>query len=191
MGDAFHRNRRRARALAAGLFFLLALPAPVLAQQSQPTQPAQDCDKGQWSLERDRVALGEPRKPDLGNGFKLALPTDAAIIFQMPAMAGANLPHPPTKPQDRGYGGILRLSAPEPPGVWQITVPAYVWVDVFVGGKPLSPLAFTGPSNCPGVRKSLRYRLPPGEVVLQLAGAEDQRMAIFIDRVENKPARPR
>ena len=188
MGDAFHRNRRRTSAFAAGLFFLLALPAPVLAQ---PVQAAQDCDKGQWSLDRDRVALGEPRKPDLGNGAKLALPTDAAITVLMSPMSAAILPHPPTKPQDRGYGGILRLSVPEPPGVWQITVPAYAWIDVFVGGKTLSPLAFTGPSNCPGVRKSLRYRLPPGEVVLQLAGAEEQRMAIFIDRVENKPARPR
>ncbi|MEP9352096.1 hypothetical protein ABLE93_00705 [Xanthobacter sp. KR7-65] len=113
----------------------------------------------------------------------LALPLTTAVALRLTAGDAVDLPHPPTRPGGAAQAAFLRLVVPEPQGVWQITVAAPAWIDVFVVGNALAPLAFSGVCACPGVRKSLRFRLPAGGVVLEISHASRDRLALVIERV--------
>lgn len=165
--------------LAAGL---LAMGGG--AGTAQPAPPAQDCDRAAWPLEADRARLSAPGLRSVGSGDVLILPLDSALRFVLVPQAGANLPVPPRKGEEGGFAGAVTLKIPPPERVWQVTVSANAWIDVVVDGQALTPLAFTGVHACPGLRKSLRFRIPGGDVRLQVSGVEGARLDFLITPVD-------
>ncbi|MFG1372591.1 hypothetical protein V5F32_10490 [Xanthobacter oligotrophicus] len=180
------RGRRRGAAeavlpllLAAG--FLAAAGGP---GRAQPAAPAQDCDRAAWPLAADRARLSAPGLRPVRNGDVLILPLDSALRFILVPQAGANLPVPPRKGEEGAFAGVVDLKVPAPERVWQVTVSVNAWIDVVVDGRPLTPVAFTGVHACPGLRKSLRFRIPGGDVRLQASGAEGARLDLLITPVD-------
>ena len=56
-------------------------------------------------------------------------------------------------------------------GVYQITVSDPVWIDVVQNGKVLKSDSFTGQEGGPGVRKSVRFNLDVGPMLIELSDA--------------------
>lgn len=160
------------------LTLLLAAPPPATLPAAALAAEGEDCDRAAWPLAAERALLATPART-LETGARLALPADGAVAIALGPLAAAGLPHPPGRPPEDGTtAGAIVLDVPGPERVWQITVSASAWIDLFAGGRPLAPVAFTGVHACPGVRKSLRFRLPPGPVTLEVTGAHGDRIAL-------------
>ncbi|MET3353245.1 UNVERIFIED_ORG: hypothetical protein ABID33_001141 [Xanthobacter viscosus] len=160
---------------AAGMGVALVLAAGFLAARggvagAQPV--AEDCERAAWPLAADRALLSAPDPRRVTPGDTLVLPLDGALRLGLVPQVGANLPVPPRRGDGGTFAGVMDLKVPPPERVWQVTVSANAWIDVVVDGRPLTPIAFTGVHACPGLRKSLRFGIPSGDVRLQVSGVE-------------------
>ena len=142
---------------------LLAALAPLLA-----AAPARaDCDHFKWSVARERAwfAASPAALPTTGGqatagaGYKVTLAKDVKL-----PVAPQRAPKPDT------FAAVL--SAPKlAPGLYQITLSAEAWVDVAENGKLVQSTAFSGQSDCPGVRKSVRFPLGAGPATIEISNA--------------------
>ncbi|MDI4665335.1 hypothetical protein K9U40_13505 [Xanthobacter autotrophicus] len=178
---SFLYSMRRGAFVAAAV---AAIFGPVAAGRAQPAAPAEDCDTAAWPLAADRARLAASRPKDVRPGEALALPLEGAVALHLVAQAGANLPLAPSKGDARSFAGVVAVQVPGSERLWQITVSGPSWIDVVVDGRPLEPVAFTGLHACPGVRKSLRFKIPPGLVQLQASGAEAPLLNLLVTQVE-------
>ncbi|UDQ90429.1 hypothetical protein LJE71_05330 [Xanthobacter autotrophicus] len=153
--------------------------APVVATAETA---GEDCGKAAWPLASARTRLASPLRT-VEPGGRLSLPLEGAVTLALSDRASAALPFQPTRRGRESQAGFARITVPPPGGDYQITVSDGAWLDVFADGKPLAPLAFTGVHTCPGVRKSLRFRLPAGEAVLVVTDAAGAGLAMVIDPV--------
>ena len=181
------RGRGRRGALRALVFpGLVALGLAAMGDRAgwaQPAPPAQDCDRAAWPLGADRARLSAPGLGSVAPGEVLVLPFDGALRLTLVPQAEANLPVPPRKAQEEAFAGVVGLKLPSPEQVWQVTVSANAWIDVVVDGRALTPVAFTGVHACPGVRKSLRFRIPGGDARLQVSGVQDMSLDFLVTPV--------
>lgn len=166
-------------ACAAALLLSCVLGAAMAQAQTQ----ADDCDRAAWPLASERARLAAPALHGVESGGDLALPLSQGTMLRLLPRADARLPHPPSRDGAAPQAAFLRLKVPGPEGVWQITVAAPAWIDVFVNGQAVAPVAFTGVHACAGVRKSLRFPLPPGEAVLEISSATGEGIALLVERV--------
>lgn len=165
------------------IFLMLLTPALAVAPAVVRAETAgEDCATAAWPLASARTRLAAPVRT-VEAGGRLSLPLAGAVALVLSDRASVALPFPPTRQGREAWAGFARLTVPPPGGDYQITVSEGAWLDVFAEGKPLAPLAFTGVHACPGVRKSLRFRLPPGEAVLVVSDAVGASLGLVIDAV--------
>lgn len=146
-----------------------------------PALGAEDCGSALWPLAAERSRLAEPGLPTLESGARLALGGGDGVAARLVLRQGAELPHPPgRKPAEGTASGFLLLDVPAPVRMWQVTLDAAGWVDAIAEGRTVDPAAFTGLHACPGVRKSVRFVLPPGPAVLQVSGVEGARLGLAV-----------
>jgi hypothetical protein len=65
----------------------------------------------------------------------------------------------------------VRLPAPTLAAVYQITLSDEAWVDVVQNGGYAKSIGSSGRSDCPGLRKSIRFDVASSPIVLQISGA--------------------
>jgi ABC-type tungstate transport system permease subunit len=58
------------------------------------------------------------------------------------------------------------------------------WIDVIQDGKFLRSIGSSGRSDCPGLRKSVRFELKPEPFVLQLSGVISETIVVAIGATE-------
>jgi hypothetical protein len=69
-------------------------------------------------------------------------------------------------------------------GTYQVTLSDEAWIDVIQDGKFLRSIGSSGRSDCPGVRKSVRFELKPEPFVLQLSGVILETIVVAISAME-------
>jgi hypothetical protein len=127
------------------------------------------CDKFKWPIARERAALTAPDRPKLASGAEITAP---AITLGLLAPAAANLPMAPERaPKDGTFAGFAALKTAPKPGVYTISLSAGAWVDVVQEGHILKPAAFSGATDCDGIRKTMKYDLAASPFVIQISGA--------------------
>jgi hypothetical protein len=138
------------------------------------------CDKFKWSIEHERVALTAPERAKLATGSEqAALPATAFTLGLVPP-AEAKLPTPPERaPKDGTFAGFTSIKAPKA-GLYTISLSSGAWVDVVQDGHFLRPVAFSGATDCDGIRKTMKYQLSDKPLVLQISGARDNSLSIAI-----------
>jgi hypothetical protein len=63
-----------------------------------------------------------------------------------------------------------------------VTVSRDVWIDVFENGTRLSVVGSSEAKGCVGVRKSMRFALAPGDLVLvQISGASQPSIKVAFE----------
>lgn len=82
------------------------------------------------------------------------------------------------------FGGIIQLPAIAKPGLYQVTLSDEAWIDVVQNGPYARSIGSTGRSDCPGLRKSVRFELDAGPIVVQLSGVMAEKIVVVINRNE-------
>jgi len=154
------------RGLLAGCALLIALPALAAEEPS-------GCDKFKWPIDRERSALtGQATKVASGATVE---PTGTAIRLALGPQADAKLPNPPERlpkapdtiaNRSAGYVQVGKIPAA---GTYTVALSAGAWLDAIQDGKMLKPAAFSGATDCAGIRKVVKFDLQPGPLLLQVS----------------------
>jgi hypothetical protein len=151
-----------------------------IAQAWAAEEPS-GCDKFKWNIDHERTALMAADRARLTSGAELnALPA-SGVILNLVAPAEAKLPTPPERgPKDGTFAGFTSIKTAPKAGIYTISLSAGAWVDVVQDGHFLKPKAFSGATDCDGIRKTMKYELSASPFVLQVSGSKDNAISVAI-----------
>jgi len=139
------------------------------------------CDKFKWPIDRERAALTAPDRAKLTSGSEQAALPATGITLALVAPADAKLPTPPERaPKEGTFAGFTSFKTAPKPGLYTISLSAGAWVDVVQDGHFLKPKAFSGATDCDGIRKTMKYELAASPFVLQVSGTKEDSISIAI-----------
>jgi hypothetical protein len=157
-----------------GLILLAAAPALAAEEPS-------GCDKFKWNIDHARAALTAPNRTKLDSGSELPAVPAAAVTLALVSPADAKLPTPPERaPKDGTFAGFTKFATAPKAGSYTINLSSGAWVDVVQDGHFLKPAAFSGATDCDGIRKTMKYDLSASSFVLQISGARENSLSIAI-----------
>jgi len=143
------------------------------------------CSKFAWPVAQEREALIAKGQPTLASGASLESGSGLSfrLLLRPPEEAGFVM-LPERKPRIENWrGGIVRLPAPQQEGAYQVTLSEEAWVDVVQNGSYAQSIGSSGRSDCPGVRKSIRFDVASTPIVLQISGASVDAISIVAGSV--------
>ena len=139
------------------------------------------CDKFKWNIDHERAALTAPDRVKLSSGSAMAGLPSTGMTLALTTPADAKLPTPPERaPKDGTFAGFTRLTAAPKAGIYTISLSAGAWIDVVQDGHFLKPKAFSGATDCDGIRKTMKYEVSASPFVLQVSGARENSLSIAI-----------
>ena len=139
------------------------------------------CDKFKWDITQARAALTAQDRAKLNSGSELTTVPSTGITLALLAPAEARLPSPPERaPKEGTFAGFASFKAVPKAGVYTISLSEGAWVDVVQDGHFLKPKAFSGATDCEGIRKTMMYDLGAGPFVLQISGAKGSSVSVAI-----------
>ena len=160
--------------------FLLAL----LLLSAAPARAAEEpsgCDKFKWPIDRERAALTAPDRVKLASGAELAALQLTGMTLALTPPADAKLPTPPERaPKEGTFAGFASIKGAPKAGLYTIGLSAGAWLDVVQDGHFLKPKAFSGATDCDGIRKTMKYGLSASPFVLQVSGTREDSISIAI-----------
>ena len=160
--------------LLVALLLLSAAPAFAAEEPS-------GCDKFKWPIEHERAALTAPDRIKLASGGELAALPTTGITLGLQTAAEAKLPTPPERaPKEGTFAGFANFKSAPKAGVYTVSLSAGGWVDVVQDGHFLKPKAFSGATDCDGIRKTMKYEIEAKPFVLQISGTKDDSVSVAI-----------
>ena len=139
------------------------------------------CDKFKWPIEHERAALTAPDRIKLASGGELAALPSTGITLALHPPAEAKLPTPPERaPKDGTFTGFANFKNAPKPGIYTISLSSGGWVDLFQDGHALKPKAFSGATDCDGIRKTMKYEISASPFVLQVSGIKEDAVSVAI-----------
>jgi hypothetical protein len=164
--------------MRAPLFVALLLlgTAPALAAE----EPS-GCDKFKWNTDRERAALTAADRIKLASSGELATVPSTGMTLALHPLAEAKLPSPPERaPREGTFAGFASFKGAPKAGLYTVSLSAGGWVDVVQDGHVLKPKAFSGATDCNGLRKTMKYEIAPGPFVLQISGIKEDAVSVAI-----------
>ena len=164
--------------MRAPLFIALLLlgAAPALAAE----EPS-GCDKFKWNIDRERAALTAPDRIKLASGGELAAFPSTGMTLALHPPAEAKLPSPPERaPREGTFAGFTSFKSAPKAGLYTVSLSSGGWVDVVQDGHVLKPKAFSGATDCNGIRKTMKYDLAASPFVLQISGIKEDAVSVAI-----------
>jgi hypothetical protein len=139
------------------------------------------CDKFKWNIDHERAALTAPDRVKLASGVELAAVPSTGMTLGLTAPADAKLPTPPERaPKEGTLAGFTSFKSPPKAGIYTVSLSAGAWVDLVQDGHPLKPKAFSGATDCDGIRKTMKYEISASPFVMQVSGAKETSISIAI-----------
>jgi hypothetical protein len=139
------------------------------------------CDKFKWNIDRERAALTAPDRLALASGGDLAALPSTGMTLALRTPSEAQLPSPPERaPKEGTFAGFANFKGTPKAGLYTVSLSAGGWVDLVQDGHFLKPKAFSGATDCDGIRKTMKYELSAAPLVLQVSGARDNAISIAI-----------
>ncbi|MGO8911903.1 MAG: hypothetical protein ACLQDM_21605 [Bradyrhizobium sp.] len=164
--------------MRVSLFIALMLLATAPARAAE--EPS-GCDKFKWNIDRERAALTAPERVKLASGGEVATLPSTGMTLGLSAPAEAKLPTPPERaPKEGTFAGFTNFKAPPKAGIYTVSLSAGAWVDVVQDGHALKPKAFSGATDCDGIRKTMKYEISASPFVLQVSGTKENSISIAI-----------
>jgi hypothetical protein len=159
--------------LLVALMLLGAVPAWAADEPS-------GCDKFKWNIDHERAALTSPDRVKLASGAELAAVPSTGMTVSLTAPADAKLPTPPERaPKEGTFAGFISVKSIKA-GIYTVSMPTGAWIDLVQDGHALKPKAFSGATDCDGIRKTVKFELSPSPFVLQLSGTRDNSISVAI-----------
>ena len=139
------------------------------------------CDKFKWNIDRKRAALTAPDRIKLASGAELATLPSTGIALGLSAPAEAKLPSPPERaPKEGTFAGFAAFKNALPPARYTISLSAAGWIDVVQDGQFVRSVTSSGVRGCDGIRKSVKFEIPPRPFVIQISGVEADSISVAI-----------
>src|SRR6202521_4142772 len=143
------------------------------------------CDKFKWNIDHERAALTAPDRARLASGAELAALPSTGMILALMAPGDAKLPTPPERaPKEGTFAGFTSVKGAPKAGIYTVSLSAGGWVDVVQDGHFLKPKAFSGATDCEGIRKTMKYEISASPFVLQVSGTREDSVSVAILRSE-------
>jgi hypothetical protein len=159
--------------LLVALMLLGAVPAWAADEPS-------GCDKFKWNIDQERAALTSPDRVKLASGAELAAVPSTGMTVSLTAPADAKLPTPPERaPKEGTFAGFISVKSIKA-GIYTVSMPTGAWIDLVQDGHVLKPKAFSGATDCDGIRKTVKFELSASPFVLQLSGTRDNSISVAI-----------
>ncbi|RAZ76842.1 hypothetical protein DPM35_09900 [Mesorhizobium atlanticum] len=158
------------RKVVIGLFAILAGTSFAMAADT-------GCDAFKWPVEREQALF--PEAPAAQSGATLTV--GEAVDLTLAAVDTVPFQVPPQRAPAAGtFGATANVTVP-PEGDLQLSLSDEAWVDVVQDGKTVKSAAFSGVKTCPGIRKSVRFKLAGGAAIIQVSGAKkaDLKLAVL------------
>jgi hypothetical protein len=164
--------------MRAPLFIAFVLLGAVPAWAAE--EPS-GCDKFKWNIDHERAALTAPDRVKLASGGEVAALPSTGMTLGLSAPAEARLPTPPERaPKDGTFAGFTSFKAPPKAGIYTVSLSTGAWVDLVQDGHALKPKAFSGATDCDGIRKTMKYEISASPFVLQVSGTKENSISIAI-----------
>jgi len=139
------------------------------------------CDKFKWPIERERAALTAPDRAKLASGSELAALPSSGVTLALVTPADAKLPTPPERaPKEGTFAGFATIKAAPRAGLYTVSLSSGGWLDVVQDGHFLKPKAFSGATDCDGIRKTVKFELSAAPFVVQVSGTKEDSISIAI-----------
>jgi hypothetical protein len=159
------------------LIALMLLGTPPAWAAEEPS----GCDKFKWNIDRERAALTAPDRVNLASGGDLAAVPSTGMTIALLTPSEAKLPSPPERaPKDGTFAGFANIKAAPKAGLYTVSLSAGGWVDVIQDGHFLKPKAFSGATDCDGIRKTMKYEISAAPFVLQVSGTKENSVSIAV-----------
>jgi hypothetical protein len=164
--------------MRTAVLFALAL---ISAAPAWAAEEPSGCDKFKWPIERERAALTAPDRAKLTSGGELAALPSTGVTLALVAPADAKLPTPPERaPKEGTFAGFASVKTAPKAGLYTVSLSSGGWLDVVQDGHFLKPKAFSGATDCDGIRKIMKYELSASPLVLQVSGTRDNSISIAV-----------
>ena len=118
------------------------------------------CDKFKWNIDHERAALTSTDQRILASGTELTYRATCKGRDPGPGRAG------------RGEAAVAARTWPEGRHARRLRE--------LQDGHFLKPRAFSGATDCEGIRKTMKYELAASPFVLQISGTPEQAISIAI-----------
>jgi len=159
--------------------------AVMLCAGQAAAQDLSGCEKFAWPLARERAWFAAPSKQSVASGTSLDKVPIAAVTVTLEPASRAKFALPPERAASADkYGGSVSLSAPDRPGLYQVTASEDAWIDVVQDGRFVKSVGSTGQRDCPGLRKSLRFDLRQAPFVIQVSGVASETITLAVGSPE-------
>jgi hypothetical protein len=160
--------------------FLIALALLATTSAWAAEEPS-GCDKFKWNIDHERAALTAPDRVKLASGGELAALPATGITLGLRPPAEAKLPTPPERaPREGTFAGFTSFKTAPKAGIYTVSLSAGGWVDLVQDGHALKPKAFSGATDCDGIRKTMKYEISASPFVLQISGTREDSISIAI-----------
>jgi hypothetical protein len=170
-------------AVAFGSLSFAAADDAAPSDPASADQGASGCDSFAWRIARERAWFGDAKLARRASGARLSRIDRAVELALLPTKKVRFFMAPEQAPDPGGYSGEVTFFGVPKPATYQVTLSDEAWIEVFENGARLKFTSSTGAKGCAGVRKSVRFKLAPGNLVLiQLSGAtKDSIKVAFTD----------
>lgn len=149
-----------------------------------PTWAAEEpsgCDKFKWNIDHERAALTAPDRVKLASGGEVAAPPSTGMTLALRPPADAKLPTPPERaPKEGTFAGFTSFKSAPKAGIYTVSLSVGGWIDVVQDGHILKPKAFSGATDCDGIRKTMKYEIGASPFVLQISGIREDSISVAI-----------
>ncbi|MDX8459422.1 hypothetical protein [Mesorhizobium humile] len=148
----------------------------ILAGTSFAMAAGTGCDAFKWPVEREQALFPEATAAQSG----ATLTVGQAVDFSLEAADTVSFEVPPERAPAAGtFGATANVTVP-PEGELQVSLSDEAWIDVVQDGKSVKSAAFSGVKSCPGIRKSVRFKLAGGAAIIQLSGAKKADLKVAV-----------
>ena len=157
---------------------VLCLATLVSAAAVAPAAADSDpCTAFKWPVRREKQAFEGTQLPILKSGAQYPGVMAGATVALDP-QERVSYPVPPGhKPRNNpAHGAVVNVSPLAAGGTYQVTLSDDAWVDLVQNGKLLRSTSFTGATGCPGIRKSVRFKLDQGPLLIEISDAGAERV---------------
>lgn len=177
------REFRKPRLSAVGLAAVLAAGALAAARPATAAEPS-GCNGFKWPIAREQAVLtGPASKVETGATIEVAA---KAVRLALGPQADAKLPSPPERlPKEpdsvaNRFAGYVRIDKIPAPGTYTVALSAASWLDAIQDGKMLKPAAFSGATDCEGIRKVVKFDLQGGPLLLQVSSVTANEIVLTV-----------
>src|SRR5262245_57337749 len=175
----------------AFLVAALMLLAPAALAQDKPDHVAKGmqagCEAFKWPLDKERSAFADPNIAKASSGAAQGAFQEQSFLLELQPVSEVRYTLAPAKKNNADeprFGGVVAFAAPETPAVYQVTLSSEGWIDLVQEGKALDSTDHSGAKNCPGLRKSVRFKVGAAPVVFEISGAPAGTIMVAIRAAE-------